>query len=307
MSEFGAEFYRREGEDALEWAMQQDGEWKGSYRGVLAPVLNEAAATSPTILKRWLDRLSEDVDFRASAHQFSQLAMDRAAERGTDDWIAAAKALDNYWVAGSMASAPFYSDDFDFSRMLKEVPEGPGVGDAVGYWAAQDKDAAWSSLKEFYDSKNPDGTFYLGALWQGVATTTESQAAIGWTVSRLDLIPDEMRDMSVYSLIVAGADRSEEFEPLLKSLPRESDRITAAQHMLETQTNAKQLKLAMNSLPRQEQMAAVLSMAESYRKSFQSGDEYQAAGIAKRLEKPMKILELSDEEKAQVMSRVGDP
>ncbi|MBK1883099.1 hypothetical protein JIN85_11775 [Luteolibacter pohnpeiensis] len=302
--EFGAELYRREGEAALEWAEMQDTVATRFYESAMCSILKAVAASSPSVLKRWVGRLPDNLQ-QAELSQHYTIAINSAAERGTDDWIKAAQLPIQFWQGASS-----YSDDFDFSRMLKEVPNGSGVNDALSYWAAQDKEAAWDSLKTIYDGGAQGEEFFLGSLWKGVASTEGSQPALDWVVSHLDQIPESSRESAIEGLAREVRNRPEDFGALLKALPKESDRVTVAEEALDLRSTPKQqkeVKAALNDLPRQEQMAALFKKAKSYAKLYQEV-ESKRAGLENLLGSSMDLFNLNADERAQVMAELnGSP
>ncbi|MBK1883101.1 hypothetical protein JIN85_11785 [Luteolibacter pohnpeiensis] len=294
---FGAELYRRDGEAALEWAEKQEIDVDRFNQRAISSILNAAAASSPSVLKRWIDRLPDNLQ-QWEVAQYYLIAINSAASRGAEDWSEAAQIFAGYWTG-----APYYPDDFDFSRMLKDAPNGSGVNDALCYWAAKDKEAAWVGMKSIYDGGEQGGEFSLGSLWKGVAATEGSQPALDWVVSHLDQIPENSRESAIEGLAREVRNRPEDFGALLKALPKEADRLAAAEEMLVNPSMPKQVKAALNTLPRQEQMAALLKRAKYFAKSYQ--EESSRAAINTRMESSMDLFNLNADERAQVMAELS--
>ena len=214
---------KRKGEGALEWAEGLD---EKSRKLALGAILRFAAGESPALAKQWIDRLKEGygADWAVS---FASVAVKAAAARGTDDWLAISRLYGEALAEGPY-TAPVYADDFDFAKMLAAFPKGHGAREALKYWTAKDKDAAWETVKALFGQKSEDATLSMGAMWGGVAASEGKERALAWLLARLDEIPQDMRADTVKNLMRQNEAQPEDYGALIKAFPRQDDRLNFA-------------------------------------------------------------------------------
>ena len=298
---FGEELFKRKGEGALEWAEGLD---EKSRKLALGAILRFAAGESPALAKQWIDRLKEGygADWAVS---FASVAVKAAAARGTDDWLAISRLYGEALAEGPY-TAPVYADDFDFAKMLAAFPKGHGAREALKYWTAKDKDAAWETVKALFGQKSEDATLSMGAMWGGVAASEGKERALTWLLARLDEIPQDMRADTVKNLMRQNEALPEDYGALIKAFPRQDDRLNFASGTIAVWGDVNEVHAVLGALPHQERVDVIVKAATGYSGFYQKVETGRAEEIAGYFDQRITEYSLSEAEKARVLHALGN-
>lgn len=297
---FGEELFRREGEAALEWAEGLDEKLR---KPALEALLRAAAAESPAVAKRWIDRLRETYGPEWNSRA-SWDAMRAAAGRGADDLLQVA-ALFGVDLEEGPQSAPSYVEDFDFAKMLSQFPKGHGAREAFRYWTAKDKDAAWATMKTLFEAKQEDATLSMGAMWGGVAAAEGRDASIRWLLARLDEIPQDMREATMENLNRQNALLPEDYKALMSSLQRSDDRLGFASGFFAVWGDINEVHAVMEPLNHQERVDVIVKAAKDYSRMYLTVEEDRSRSIGAYFDARISEYSFSPEESEKVREALG--
>jgi hypothetical protein len=216
-----AEVYRREGIHALDWAAEIP---KENGRGtVLSAVLSPVTRDLPETGKEWVEKYRAELGDEW-ARGFSHQAIVGANGRGAEDMLKVVELFKND-LRGISLTQGTYAEDFDFHRLITGQPAGFDFSEAVTYWAARDKEAAWGAVDEVIKSGGIRGTTYFGSLFRGIVTLEGDEKAAAWTAGKLAEIPAESREKAIRSLVMYRLP-GETVSKLVRAMPDENDRVS---------------------------------------------------------------------------------
>ncbi|MES2440906.1 MAG: hypothetical protein V4584_17705 [Verrucomicrobiota bacterium] len=215
------ELFHREGVKALEWADRLDA--ASGRPAILEQVIIAAAGGSPEFARPWIVRYHAEFG-KNMFNVFSAAAIAGATARGADDLIRLHELYGNDLSDRRFPDGPL-PDGFDFQLLMSELPHVYGVQQAVEYWAAKDRDAAWAGAKEAIGRDRIFGGSFLGSVFTGIAATDGDQKAARWIAAKLDEIPPDRRDRAISCLLTGQLTQNAAYEAVLAELPRDSDRV----------------------------------------------------------------------------------
>lgn len=215
------ELYKREGEAALAWAgSQEDG------RPMLLSALTSAAAyEDPVLALPWIERYQAEFgkdQFNTMVHE----AVKGATSRGAEDLLKL-KELYGDRLRGVQFPGGTFPEGFDFARFVSGMKGDFRLQSTVQYWAATDKDAAWSGVKDSIAGEL-DRLQFLGALFSGVAIMEGDKQAAEWLLPKLDEIPAYKRDQAIRALRNQASMTPASIHAIMPLLRDEGERMTLA-------------------------------------------------------------------------------
>lgn len=296
------ELFRRGGERALEWAAALD--VTAGRRTVLGQLLEFAAHDTPELAMPWIDRFRDQYGKEATLYVTNQ-AVIGAIERGAEDLIRVWE-LFKINIADGSFSAGNFPAGFDFRRLITALPSASVNSRAVTYWAALDRDAAWAGVKELIDTQGI-GTGYFSSLFVGVTAMEGNREAARWIASKLDDLPDSLRENAIWSLVQQPQSRqAETLKVLMAALPQDSDRVVLASRVVSPYLNEAEGNVALEALGSQAaRVAAITAVAKIYRKVAQNASDPNSNKVRGFFEATMQQFQFSPAAREQVAAALA--
>ncbi|WP_035604433.1 hypothetical protein [Haloferula sp. BvORR071] len=297
------ELYKRDGEQALLWA--DDLPNTLHRRWFLYQLIEAANYDSPELAQPWVKKLkSEEMSFA-----YGKATLNGAVERGADELIRLQQ-LFGKDLRGQVGNEGF-PDDFDFKRLITGMPvpsseNGVSLDQAIGYWAAEDRKAAWAGIEEAI-AKDQAAGCYVGGYFKGLCGMDGNAKAAAELAGKLGELPAEARDSAFQAL--SGGEYIETAMELIPVLKDEANRVKIAARYVDPHDNSDRgwralEKLGSDALREQ----ALTQVAQRYSQglSDREGDEHTAmvrAYFAQAMEK----TRLSKESRARVEAALAQP
>lgn len=221
-----AKLYQREGTAALDWAAGIAAGEGG--KGILSAILSEVTKDNPQLGKEWIQRYRGEYG-EGWAKDFTHQAIVGANGRGAEDMLKVIELFKDD-LRGIKVTQGTFAEDFDFHRLITGQPAGFDFSDAVAYWAARDKEAAWAAVDEVIKSGAQRGTTYFGSLLRGIVTLEGDERAAAWTMDKLGEIPAASRQAAIRSLVMYPLP-GPTVAALVRAMPDENDRVFFASEL----------------------------------------------------------------------------
>lgn len=218
------ELFRREGEEALEWANRLD---PSAGRTLLIDqMIRAAAGQSPEIALPWIGRYHQEFG-KGLSNEFGRAAIIGATARGAEDLLRL-KELYGDELRGCQFPIGPYPDGFDFHLLVAKLPFSSDLRPTLACWTARDRDAAWAGIKEVIERDRNLAAGYFGSLFTGIAATEGDRKAARWVAAKLDEVPPDLRERAIASILTDQLLENASYESVMAGLPRESDRVALA-------------------------------------------------------------------------------
>lgn len=253
----GAELFNREGEAAIGWAAGRP--LSGERKTIVSAVMDAAATKNPVATKPWIDSLRMDYG-SMWAQNLVQRSVKGAASRSADELIEVLKLHEgeSSWVFHNFG--PF-ADDFDFHRLVTEMPGLEGSENAFKVWSAKDRDAAWTGLMGLVDGAEPRNKYYVGMLLEGISEMEGMEKAGAWISGKLEGLTEAQRSNVVDRLYFSGMTLPQTLS-LMNALPTDTDRMKyASSH---AGPYWKSVDEVLDALPQELRSESIIRSAELY-------------------------------------------
>ncbi|RYD20556.1 MAG: hypothetical protein EOP88_14605 [Verrucomicrobiaceae bacterium] len=219
------ELYRRDGEDALEWAASDLP--TGLRPGILSDLMKQMAVDSPDLMKTWADRFRGEYGERW-AKQCDLSAVIGAAGRGAAELLRVRELLSTVALPNSASS---YPADFDFQLLVTGSAPVWTLEEPVSYWAARDKEDSWEGVKHVVESMPGKGTNLVGHVFNGVRAMEGEEKAAGWMVGKLGELHPQLRRRAIQQLFLAEVG-TEGTVALIRGFPDPADKMALVSSQL---------------------------------------------------------------------------
>lgn len=255
------ELFHREGDKALDWANSLD---PVAGRAVLLDqMIRTSAGPSPEIALPWIARYHKEFG-EGLSNDFGRAAIVGATARGAEDLIRLKELYGDELRGCEFPSGPF-PEGFDFHLLVTKLPRASGIQEAIQYWAATDKDAAWAGIRENIAAGGKAAVHQFGSVFSGVAVVEGDRQAAKWAVSKLDELPPELRDRAVSSMLEHELGQSAAYREVMAELPRESDRVALTASLISPGGNSAASIGALQTLGSEAlQVQALAASAKSF-------------------------------------------
>ena len=271
----GAELFNREGESAVRWAA--DRPLSDERKTIVSAVMDAAASKSPVAAKPWIDELR--VDYGSLWGQdLIRLSLEGSASRSADEMVEVLKLYQGESSNLFYSFGPF-ADDFDFHRLVTEMPALDGTRSAFKTWAAKDRDAAWAGMVELVDHGEREGPWFARRLLEGISGIEGLEKAGEWIFGKLDGLPAAQRAQVVENLNYGGMSLQQTLS-LMKALPSDTDRITYSAVFVGPY--GKNTDAVLDALPQELRADVISRSAEGYPRRA-AKEEISEAGIQKAI------------------------
>ncbi len=298
------ELFHREGDKAIDWANSLD---PAAGRAVLLEqMIRTAAGPSPEIALPWIGRYHKEFG-KGLSNEFGRAAIVGATARGAEDLIRLKELYGDGLRGCEFPSGPF-ADGFDFHLLVTKLPRASGIQEAIQSWAARDKDAAWSGIKENMAADGRIAVYQFGAVFSGVAIAEGDRQAARWAASKLDELPPELRDRAVSSMLEHELGQSAAYESVMAELPRESDRVALAASVVSPFGNTAAGLGALKALGSESlQVDALIGSAKVYSRAASNTDRVDSKAILDFFTATMDQLKLSPASRETVNTVLHTP
>lgn len=223
-----SELFRREGEQALQWANSvQPAE---ARKKVLTAMVAAALAETPALAKPWFDRYLLEFG-KNEAFNFGCAATRGATARGAEDLVKLKEIFGNE-LLGPVPNGPL-PEGFNFNLLLDNFSAGePEMREAVQQWASRTPNEALAEIRNLASKDEMKASLCVGALFAGIAAGDREIEAARWIQPLLDELPQKSRSGALMHLFAENGYARSAVADIMAEFPLENDRIDIADGML---------------------------------------------------------------------------
>ncbi len=294
------QLYRLEGLAAVEWVSG----WSEPVRQMgMEEILAIAARDNVAAAKPWIDQ-HETKYGRSWTSNFYSQAMKGGKERSAEDLI---KVCDAF-PPGSRPSIRDllgnFADDFDFEAAFSALRGKKDLQDLIHYWAARDKQAAWTSLKADLMERGRPASYSFHRFATGVITKEGEERGLKTLIGLIGELPDEQRDLCLRNLH-GGMLTTSGIKSVIPELSV-SDRKAFAEDLISSHNAGEGALIMLDSLPREEMIAALENSFTKNRGMLDAQNrEFAASGIGRVSDEIELRYSLTPDEMARIRNARG--
>lgn len=294
------QLYRLEGITAIEWV---SGWSEPSRLTGMEEILAIAVRDNVTAAKPWIERHEITYGRSETSDLYSQ-AMKGGKERTAEDLI---KVYETF-PPGSRRSIRDllgnFADDFDFAKAFSALRGKKDVQDLLHYWAIRDKQAAWAALKSDLQERGKPASYGFDRFVTGVITKEGEEQGLKTVLTLVAELPDDQKELCLRNLN-GGMLTTGGIQSIIPSLSSQ-ERRTLADEMVASYNGGESALLLLDSLPREEMIAALESSFSKNRGMFTPpSDELTASGIGRVSKEVEHRYSLTAEEMERIRAARG--
>jgi len=294
------QLYRLEGLAAVEWVSgwPEPARHMGMEEMLAIAVRDNVAAAKP-----WIEQHEAKYGRSWTSNFYSQ-AMKGGKERSAENLI---KVCDAFPPGSRPVIRDLlgnFSDDFDFAKAYSALRGKKDLQDLIHYWAARDKQAAWTALKADLQERGRPASYGFNLFATGVITKEGEEKGLKTIMGMLGELPDEQRDLCLRSLhrgmLTTGGIRS--VIPALSV----GDRKSFAEDLISSHNASDGAFMLLDSLPREDMIAALENSFTKNRGMLdEQNREFVASGIGRVSEEVEQRYSLSPDEMVRIRNARG--